>query len=75
MTPYIRFCSCQLNAAALIQRYTENSSEFREIQKVFNNLININPYLIVNVIVFLQYFFSEKQYWYIYICLHLKCMS
>ncbi|XP_078322482.1 intersectin-1-like isoform X4 [Crassostrea virginica] len=33
MTPYIRFCSCQLNAAALIQRYTENSSEFREIQK------------------------------------------
>lgn len=34
MTPYIRFCSCQLNAAALIQRYTENSSEFREIQKV-----------------------------------------
>lgn len=34
MTPYIRFCSCQLNAAALIQRYTENSSEFKEIQKV-----------------------------------------
>ncbi|XP_061176343.1 intersectin-1-like isoform X2 [Saccostrea echinata] len=33
MTPYIRFCSCQLNAAALIQRYTENSQEFREIQK------------------------------------------
>ncbi|XP_062619095.1 intersectin-1-like [Saccostrea cucullata] len=33
MTPYIRFCSCQLNAAALIQRYTENSPEFREIQK------------------------------------------
>eukprot|EP00105_Crassostrea_gigas_P039469 XP_019923617.1 PREDICTED: intersectin-1 isoform X3 [Crassostrea gigas] len=33
MTPYIRFCSCQLNAAALIQRYTENSSEFKEIQK------------------------------------------
>lgn len=71
MTPYIRFCSCQLNAAALIQRYTENSSEFREIQKVFN----ITRYLIVNVIVSLQYLFSEKQYWYIYSCLHLKCTS
>ena len=34
MKPYIRFCSCQLNAAALLQRLTENSSQFREIHKV-----------------------------------------
>ncbi|KAK3098160.1 hypothetical protein FSP39_016770 [Pinctada imbricata] len=33
MGAYIRFCSCQLNAAALIQRKTENSQEFRELQK------------------------------------------
>ncbi|XP_052090009.1 intersectin-1-like isoform X1 [Mytilus californianus] len=33
LTPYIRFCSCQLRAAALIQHKTETSPEFREIQK------------------------------------------
>ena len=34
MSPYIRFCSCQLNAAALIQRKTENSNEFKDLQRV-----------------------------------------
>ncbi|VDI04357.1 intersectin [Mytilus galloprovincialis] len=33
LTPYIRFCSCQLRAAALIQHKTETSPEFREVQK------------------------------------------
>ncbi|XP_076079653.1 intersectin-1-like isoform X1 [Mytilus galloprovincialis] len=33
LTPYIRFCSCQLRAAALIQHKTETSQEFREVQK------------------------------------------
>ena len=34
LTPYIRFCSCQLRAAALIQHKTENSAEFKEVHKV-----------------------------------------
>ena len=34
MTPYIRFCSVQLNAAALIQRKTENDAQFKEVVKV-----------------------------------------
>ena len=34
MAVYIRFCSCQLNAAALIQRKTENDSHFRDVMKV-----------------------------------------
>ncbi|KAL5009816.1 hypothetical protein ScPMuIL_012121 [Solemya velum] len=33
MTPYIRFCSCQLNASALIQQKTENNPEFKEVHK------------------------------------------
>ncbi|XP_069137970.1 uncharacterized protein [Argopecten irradians] len=33
LTPYIRFCSCQLNAAALLQHKTENSPEFKELHK------------------------------------------
>lgn len=33
LTPYIRFCSCQLNAAAIIQNKTENSQEFRDLAK------------------------------------------
>ncbi|GFT57802.1 intersectin-1 [Nephila pilipes] len=32
-TPYIRFCSCQLNAAALIQNKSENCVRFKEITK------------------------------------------
>jgi len=34
MTPYIRFCSCQLNASNLIQYKTENDPKFREMSKV-----------------------------------------
>ncbi|XP_046329518.2 intersectin-1-like isoform X4 [Haliotis rufescens] len=33
MTVYVRFCSCQLSAAALIQRKTEHSPEFVETHK------------------------------------------
>ncbi|XP_067673964.1 intersectin-1-like isoform X4 [Haliotis asinina] len=33
MTVYVRFCSCQLSAAALIQRKTEQSPEFVETHK------------------------------------------
>ncbi|CAM1291647.1 ITSN1 (predicted) [Pycnogonum litorale] len=33
LTPYIRFCSCQLNAAALIQQKTERSPEFKSVAK------------------------------------------
>ncbi|GIY06586.1 intersectin-1 [Caerostris darwini] len=33
-TPYIRFCSCQLNAAALIQNKSENCPRFKEVTKL-----------------------------------------
>ncbi|KAL3883381.1 hypothetical protein ACJMK2_029651 [Sinanodonta woodiana] len=33
MSPYIRFCSCQLNAAALLQRLSESRPLFNEIHK------------------------------------------
>ena len=33
MSPYIRFCSRQLNAAALIQHLHENSVDFRQLLK------------------------------------------
>ncbi|XP_042312379.1 intersectin-1 isoform X3 [Sceloporus undulatus] len=33
MQPYIRFCSCQLNGAALIQQKTDEVSEFKEFVK------------------------------------------
>ncbi|KFM70234.1 Intersectin-1, partial [Stegodyphus mimosarum] len=32
-TPYIRFCSCQLNAAALIQNKSDNCPKFKEVTK------------------------------------------
>ena len=34
MTPYVRFCSCQLNAAALLQRKSEEDARFKETSKV-----------------------------------------
>lgn len=34
MQPYIRFCSCQLNGAALIQQKTDEVPEFKEFVKV-----------------------------------------
>nr|XP_018916715.1 PREDICTED: intersectin-1 isoform X1 [Bemisia tabaci]XP_018916716.1 PREDICTED: intersectin-1 isoform X1 [Bemisia tabaci] len=33
MTPYIRFCSCQLSAAALLQHLTETSFQFQLLSK------------------------------------------
>ncbi|EMP32269.1 Intersectin-1, partial [Chelonia mydas] len=42
MQPYIRFCSCQLNGAALIQQKTDEVPEFKEFVKqlVFNSVTN-----------------------------------
>lgn len=34
MQPYIRFCSCQLNGATLIQQKTDEVPEFKEFVKV-----------------------------------------
>jgi hypothetical protein len=33
MSPYIRFCSCQLNSAALLQKKSESDSKFKEAHK------------------------------------------
>ncbi|KAM9355456.1 intersectin-2-like isoform 2-T4 [Pholidichthys leucotaenia] len=33
MQPYIRFCSCQLNAAALLQSKTQNQADFKDFLK------------------------------------------
>ncbi|XP_056135301.1 intersectin-2b [Lampris incognitus] len=33
MQPYIRFCSCQINGAALLQTRTDNEPEFKEFLK------------------------------------------
>ncbi|XP_068197871.1 intersectin-2a isoform X2 [Antennarius striatus] len=33
MQPYIRFCSCQLNAAALLQSKTNNQPDFKDFMK------------------------------------------
>ncbi|KAK3506610.1 hypothetical protein QTP70_011057 [Hemibagrus guttatus] len=37
MQAYIRFCSCQLNAAALLQQKTDASSEFKLFLKILEN--------------------------------------
>lgn len=34
MQAYIRFCSCQLNAAALLQQKTDKSADFKLFLKV-----------------------------------------
>lgn len=34
MQPYIRFCSCQLNAAALLQSKTHSQPDFKDFLKV-----------------------------------------
>lgn len=34
MQPYIRFCSCQLNGAALLQQKTDEDADFKEFLKV-----------------------------------------
>lgn len=37
MQPYIRFCSCQLNAAALLQSKTHSQPDFKDFLKVRAN--------------------------------------
>ncbi|MGH0133905.1 UNVERIFIED_CONTAM: hypothetical protein FKN15_067391 [Acipenser sinensis] len=37
MQPYIRFCSCQLNGATLIQQKTDEVPEFKEFLKILEN--------------------------------------
>ena len=39
MQPYIRFCSCQLNAATLLQSKTHNQPDFKNFLKVGYRLI------------------------------------
>ena len=39
MQPYIRFCSCQLNAAALLQDKTNNHQDFKDFLKVRQRLL------------------------------------
>lgn len=39
MQPYIRFCSCQLNAAALLQNKTYNQPDFKDFLKVLQRRI------------------------------------
>ena len=34
MQAYVRFCSCQLNGAVLLQQKTDEESEFKEFMKV-----------------------------------------
>ena len=41
MTPYIRFCSCQLNSAALLQKKTETDPKFKEVHKVLLDFVDI----------------------------------
>jgi hypothetical protein len=43
LTAYIRFCSCQLNAAALLQKISETNQKFNEIHKV-----SLSPYPSLN---------------------------
>ncbi|KAF0023337.1 hypothetical protein F2P81_023967 [Scophthalmus maximus] len=37
MQPYIRFCSCQLNAAALLQSKTHNQPDFKDFLKILEH--------------------------------------
>lgn len=34
LTPYVRFCSCQLKACQLLQHKTETNPEFKQLEKV-----------------------------------------
>ncbi|RMB92410.1 hypothetical protein DUI87_31180 [Hirundo rustica rustica] len=43
MQPYIRFCSCQLNGAALIQQKTDEVPEFKEFVKIMENTPESHP--------------------------------
>ena len=46
MQPYIRFCSCQLNGAALIQQKTDEVPEFKEFVKVRREL---SPWILYTI--------------------------
>jgi len=41
MSPYIRFCSCQLNSAALLQKKTETDNKFTEAHTVWSALFQL----------------------------------
>lgn len=41
MQAYIRFCSCQLNGAALLQQKTDEETEFKDFLKVFCSLASV----------------------------------
>nr|XP_014342044.1 PREDICTED: intersectin-1-like [Latimeria chalumnae] len=43
MQPYIRFCSCQLNGAALIQQKTDEIPEFKDFVKIIENTTESHP--------------------------------
>uniref|UniRef100_A0A7M4FEN2 Intersectin-1 n=1 Tax=Crocodylus porosus TaxID=8502 RepID=A0A7M4FEN2_CROPO len=43
MQPYIRFCSCQLNGAALIQQKTDEVPDFKEFVKIIENTPENHP--------------------------------
>ncbi|MBZ3889383.1 Intersectin-1 [Sciurus carolinensis] len=43
MQPYIRFCSCQLNGAALIQQKTDEAPDFKEFVKILENTPENHP--------------------------------
>jgi len=45
MSPYIRFCSCQLNSAALLQKKTETDNKFNEAHAVCGFLLFIDSTL------------------------------
>lgn len=40
MQPYIRFCSCQLNGATLIQQKTDEVPDFKDFVKVTEKRLN-----------------------------------
>nr|XP_014426715.1 intersectin-2 [Pelodiscus sinensis] len=45
MQAYIRFCSCQLNGASLLQQKTDEETEFKDFLKVFCSFASIShPY-------------------------------
>ncbi|KAG2468707.1 ITSN2 protein, partial [Polypterus senegalus] len=43
MQAYIRFCSCQLNGAALLQQKTDEDSDFKDFLKILENTSEIHP--------------------------------
>lgn len=52
MQAYIRFCSCQLNAAALLQQKTDKSPDFKLFLKVNGVLITGKLHFLVDTFVY-----------------------